>query len=531
MLFSSQEFLFVFLPLSLAATFIATRLAGRNAGFLVLVAASIIFYGWQNPGYVLLLGASIAVNFAVGVTLEKYPRRRLLTLGVVFNLALIGYYKYAYFLTDIFNNASGMEMHLGSIVLPLAISFFTFQQIAYLVDVYRGKVKDTSFLHYCLFVTFFPQLIAGPIVHHAEVIPQFEKPGNFTFDWDRLRVGAAIFLLGLYKKIVFADGISVYANSVFSAAAETPPTFFEAWGGALAYSFQIYFDFSGYSDMAIGLAWIFGIALPINFFSPYKAVNIIEFWRRWHMTLSRFLRDYLYYPLGGNRKGLPRRYANLMTVMLLGGLWHGAGWTFAVWGGLHGFYLIINHAWHALQRIAGGDPARSRTWARSAATALTFLSVVVAWVFFRAESWQGAFNILEGMMGLNGAVLPVWALDSLGPVGSFLVSGGVTVGKTPLMDVSGFVWIAGLLAIVWLMPNTQQLFESHAPGLDYDACRVNFGGLHSNKSVVLMAKISGLFGWASPMWKIPIITTSVALMIFIVIMRGAEMSPFIYMFF
>lgn len=531
MIFSSQEFLFVFLPLSLVATFMATHLAGRNAGFLVLVAASIIFYGWQNPIYILLIGASIAVNFGIGVRLEKNPQRCMLGLGIAFNLGLIGYYKYAYFLTGIVNQATGLDFHLGTIVLPLAISFFTFQQIAYLVDAYQGKVKDTSFLHYCLFVTFFPQLIAGPIVHHADVIGQFEKKDNFTFNWDKLRVGSGIFLLGLYKKIIFADGISVYANSVFSSATNTPPTFFEAWGGAIAYSFQIYFDFSGYSDMAIGLAWIFGIALPLNFFSPYKAVNIIEFWRRWHMTLSTFLRDYLYYPLGGNRQGLPRRYVNLMTVMLLGGLWHGAGWTFVVWGGLHGFYLVVNHLWRGWRRAGDGDAPQSRLWGRAMAGALTYLCVVVAWVFFRAENWQGAFNMIEGMIGLNGAVLPVWAVQWLGPVGSLLVSGGVEIGKTPLMDVSGYGWIAGLLGIVWLMPNTQQLFEAHTPGLDYQACRERFGDLKSNMTVVALGKLANMLGWRPIMWKIPIIVSSVALVVFIVIMRGAEMSPFIYMFF
>lgn len=531
MIFSSQEFLFAFLPLSLVATFLSMRLGGRNAGFLTLVAASMIFYGWQNPGYVVLISVSIVVNYCVGTALQKFPGRQLLALGVVFNLWLIGYYKYAYFLTDILGEATGMQIRLGTIILPLAISFFTFQQIAYLIDVYQGKVRDASFLHYCLFVTFFPQLIAGPIVHHAEIIPQFESKSNFRLDWGRLRIGGGIFLIGLYKKIVFADGISVYADSVFNSAGEIPPTFFEAWGGALAYSFQIYFDFSGYSDIAIGLAWIFGIALPLNFFSPYKAVNIIEFWRRWHMTLSRFLRDYLYYSLGGNRKGQVRRYANLMGVMLLGGLWHGAGWTFVVWGGLHGLYLVVNHAWHAVLRLSGSGAKPSRLWGRSLATLLTFLCVVVGWVFFRAESWQGAFQILEGMIGVNGVVLPSWALDGLGPVGSVLLAGGVEIGKTPLMDVSGYLWIGFLLAVVWLMPNTQQLFETDTPALDYQACRDSFGGLHDTASVAVLKKFSILLGWKPFMWKIPLVVTSVALVVAIVIMRGVEMSPFIYMFF
>ena len=292
-------------------------------------------------------------------------------------------------------------------MLPLGISFFTFQKIAYLVDAYRGEVRAGGFLSFALFVTFFPQLIAGPIVHHSEVIPQFGQKSTYRPNLDNLSMGIGIFVLGLAKKTVLADSIATYATPVFRAAqAGADPTLFEAWGGALAYTFQLYFDFSGYSDMAIGLALMFNIRLPINFNSPYKATNIIDFWRRWHITLSRFLRDYLYIPLGGNRHGVARRYANLMLTMLLGGLWHGAGWTFIVWGGLHGIFLVINHFWHALgvgsATTSGARPGSDG----SAARTITFLAVMVAWVFFRAEDFDAATRILAGMAGLNGVQLP-----------------------------------------------------------------------------------------------------------------------------
>ena len=293
MLFSSQEFIFVFLPVVVLATWATGRAAGRSAALVVLLAASLVFYGWWNPPFLVLLAASIAGNYVAGLYLMGRPSKGFLAATVVFNLGLIAYFKYAGFLTSIANDALGTGWSAGDIALPLAISFFTFQQIAYQVDVYQGKVTDRNFLHYCLFVSFFPQLIAGPIVHHREVVPQYLKETVFHPRLANLWVGLAIFVIGLYKKVVFADGIAVYADTVFDAAA-VGPGFFDAWAGTLAYTFQIYFDFSAYSDMAIGLARIFGIKLPMNFHSPYKATSIIEFWQHWHMTLSRFLCDYLY---------------------------------------------------------------------------------------------------------------------------------------------------------------------------------------------------------------------------------------------
>jgi D-alanyl-lipoteichoic acid acyltransferase DltB (MBOAT superfamily) len=318
-----------------------------------------------------------------------------------------------------------------------------------------------NFLHYCLFVTFFPQLIAGPIVHHREMLPQFAKNTIYKLNYDHLAVGLTIFFLGLFKKVFLADGVAVYATPVFDAAESgLTLTFFEAWAGALAYSLQLYFDFSGYSDMAIGIARMFGVRLPLNFHSPYKAVNIIDFWRRWHMTLSRFLRDYVYIPLGGNRKGKSRRYVNLMITMLLGGLWHGAGWTFVVWGALHGFYLMINHGWRALRRALGHDLSGSSWWGRGLSLVITFMAVVVAWVFFRSESFGGAMQVLEGMSGVNGFSLPSAWLQKAGSLAG-LENMGIVFAEIMVTGFDKF-WIINIffgLLIVWFMPNTQQFMD------------------------------------------------------------------------
>ena len=300
------------------------------------------------------------------------------------------------FFIDNVNHIFKLNLNIGVIILPLAISFFTFQQIAYLVDAYRGETREYNFLHYCLFVTFFPQLIAGPIVHHKEIMPQLTKEKIYSFCSENFNVGITIFILGLFKKVILADSVAVYATPVFEAASKNVSlTFVEAWGGALAFTCQLYFDFSGYSDMALGLGRMFGIRLPLNFNSPYKAVNIIEFWRRWHMTLSRFLKHYLYIPLGGSRKGKARRQANLLITMLLGGLWHGASWTFVVWGGLHGICLAINHAWHSIRRFMGHDIEKVSWQGRILSRTLTFFVVVVGWVFFKAESFYSAINVLK----------------------------------------------------------------------------------------------------------------------------------------
>jgi D-alanyl-lipoteichoic acid acyltransferase DltB (MBOAT superfamily) len=414
------------------------------------------------------MGMSIVRARAAGAAARA---KRVMAFAIVADLCLLGYFKYANFFLDSMNAVLGTGAHLGQIVLPLGISFFTFTQIAFLVDAWQGKAEEYSLTHYALFVTYFPHLIAGPILHHREMMPQFGLPAAYRPDYDNLSAGLTIFVIGLFKKVIIADGVAAYVAPVFDAPrAGIDLTFLEAWCGALAYTFQLYFDFSGYSDMAVGLSLMFGIRLPINFHSPYKAVNIIEFWRRWHMTLSRFLRDYLYVPLGGNRKGSARRYINLVVTMLLGGLWHGAGWTFVVWGGLHGFYLAVNHAWRALRARLGHDLKRSTPWGRAAACLVTFLAVVAGWVVFRADSLETAGAILRAMAGLNGLVVPdVW-LARWGSAGEWLARHGVTFGATPALARTGVVhWIWILLLVAWLAPNTQQIMAACRPALGVPA--------------------------------------------------------------
>ncbi|MDY6896734.1 MAG: MBOAT family protein, partial [Cyanobacteriota bacterium] len=392
MLFNSLEFIFLFLPITLLAFFQIGKTGNYRFAIAFLVAASVLFYGWWNPPYLILLIFSLIFNYFIGSALSNkfkiyFSKKLLLTLGIIVNLALIGYFKYANFFLSSVSGLVGKNFDIENIVLPLAISFFTFQQIAYLVDAYKGETKEYNFLDYCLFVTFFPQLIAGPIVHHKEVMPQFADKSTYRFNLENMAVGMTIFSMGLFKKVVFADNIAVYATPIFKAASEgVAPALFEAWIAALAYTLQLYFDFSGYSDMAIGIARMFGIKLPINFNSPYKAISISDFWRRWHITLSNFLRDYLYIPLGGSRKGEIRRNLNLLITMLLGGLWHGAGWTFVFWGGLHGTYLVINHQYRSLRKRLGHDLRNTNWLDRGFGWLITFVAVVIGWVFFRAES-------------------------------------------------------------------------------------------------------------------------------------------------
>src|ERR1700730_4441243 len=462
MLFSSYTFLFQFLPAT-ALAFAAARLHSPRAGIMVLAAASLVFYGAWRPIYLLLLLASIAVNFSLGLRMEDPLRRRAIgAFGVVLNLALLCYFKYTNFIFDSVNTLTGAPLPFFNIVLPLGISFFTFQQIAYLVDVMRGVKVERDIVSYTLFVSFFPHLIAGPLVHHAEMIPQFKR-GRTARSAVLAARGLAIFAAGLFKKVVIADNLAQFVSPVFAhldaGGGVTTPW---AWLATLAYSLQIYFDFSGYSDMAIGLALSFAIRLPVNFRSPYQATSIIEFWRRWHITLSRFLRDYLYIPLGGNRHGRLRRYANLMTVMLLGGLWHGANWNFVFWGGLHGAYLTVNHLW----RDGGRRPLPWRLgWA------ITLIAVMFAWVPFRSPDLSATLSIWSGMIGLNGIVLPQWApfakeLRELFPnyveVRSLLHQFVVIQGPYPLLAIP-----AGL-GIAVLLPNLYQWLDRFQPAMYYE---------------------------------------------------------------
>jgi D-alanyl-lipoteichoic acid acyltransferase DltB (MBOAT superfamily) len=465
MLLNSPEFIVLFLPLTLTIFFLSARF---RAARVLLVAASLSFYSWQNPANLPILLGSILFNYGVSTIflgVEGKNRKIGLWIGIIANLILLGYFKYANWFSAGMNAWLDANLDLNSTVrevaLPLGISFFTFQQIAYLVDIYQKKIVAGRFLNYINFVAFFPYITAGPLSRYQQIEPQFFEPKTYQFQPQNIAVGITIFAVGLFKKVVIADAVAPYANQVFEMAATTQLTLVEAWLGALAFTLQLYFDFSGYSDMAIGVAQMFGIILPLNFNSPYKAESISDFWRRWHITLSNFLRDYLYIPLGGNRKGESRRYANLMITMLLGGLWHGAGWTFVIWGGLHGLYLSINHLWRqwrlSLQQPhssqASSDQAHT-FWSQKIGVLLTFIAVVISWVCFRSINVEMAISLLKSMAGFNGISL-----------GEFMPHLAVEIEA--IEDVNepsdGNVWlvVGSLLLFVWLMPNTQQWIGQH----------------------------------------------------------------------
>ncbi len=468
MLFNTDVFIFLFLPATLVGFFLLGRLGNERASLLWLVSASLFYYGWWNPVYLLLVGGSMAVNFTLGQYIagareerSESKARRILIFGIVFNLGLLGYFKYANFFLDSMSFISGVNLSVGEILLPVGISFFTFQQIAYLVDTTKGDIGRYDFVEYSLFVLFFPQLIAGPIVHHREMLPQFATAHTYRPDLRNLSIGGSIFAIGLFKKVVLADNLALVATPVF-VTAEGGGTldFFTAWTGTFCYGLQLYFDFSGYSDMAIGAARMFGIKLPLNFNSPYQATGIVDFWRRWHLTLSRFLRDYLYIPLGGSRKGKGRRYINLMATMVLGGLWHGAGWGFLLWGFLHGLFLMVNHFWRGLLGAPSMNPIAIAT-----SRLFTIFVVMLAWVPFRAQSIEGAFAVYRGMLNFPGT----WAeyVGDLRPVLEFfgMQFAGPAVSQANLEAVAWFVfWIA----ILWFVPNTQQLMARVAPAYNFD---------------------------------------------------------------
>jgi len=473
MLFNSFSFLFFYLPVVLGVYFLLGKLAlastgngfawRRMAPAAWLAGASLFFYGWWDARYLPLLMASITINYLGGrliVAAAGEVRRRWLLAALILNLALLAYYKYANFFVDSVNAAAAMAgaeqpWQPLSIVLPIGISFFTFTQIAFLIDCYRGEVREYRFIHYVQFVSYFPHLIAGPVLHHREMMPQFADPANYRAQASNFAIGLSIFVVGLAKKVLIADNLSPLASPVFAAGAE--PALIEAWIGVLAYTFQLYFDFSGYSDMAIGLSRLFGVRLPLNFNSPYKADNIAQFWRHWHMTLSRLLRDYLYIALGGSRHGQLKRYRNLLLTMLLGGLWHGAGWTFVIWGALHGLYLVLQLGW---QRLFG--EARSRWWPGM----LTFFAVMLGWIFFRAPDVATALDIAGALFGANGVNLPR-GTASLAPVLN-------AMGWQPAFDGIRWIQLAGpglpvlLLAmlIAFRAPNTQEIFCHYAPCIE-----------------------------------------------------------------
>ncbi|MDB5945278.1 MAG: hypothetical protein JWQ33_304 [Ramlibacter sp.] len=482
MLFNSSAFLAGFLPAVLLGFFLLAGTGRQRWAAAWLTIASLVFYGWWNPRYVPLLLGSMTFNYLLAGVLLKRRSRALLVFGITANVLLLGYFKYTGFLVGTLDQALGLHWSAGAIVLPLAISFFTFQQIAYLSDAYDGAVVEHDFLNYSLFITFFPHLIAGPITHHREMLPQFREPGNFRPRMDNLAVGGTLFLLGLFKKVIFADALGEKASPIFAAAAAgIAPTTGDAWTGALTYTLQIYFDFSGYTDMAIGLGLLFGISLPPNFDSPYKARNVIEFWSRWHMTLTRFLTAYIYNPIvlrvtrarmaAGKKQ--PRQgnwtagaffalvaYPTMFT-MFVSGVWHGAGWQFVAFGLLHGFYLVAAHGWRAFKSRRGWKLDSDVAWHRATAVLLTFLCVVVAMVLFRAADLRTALSMLAGMIGLNGVAAP----DSSAAL-------YLPANPTLLQYVSQFLGsdaaiIGALLLFVWTLPNTQQWMRHYRTALNW----------------------------------------------------------------
>ena len=462
MLFNSYIFIFIFLPISFFIYFflLQKRLIIGAKSFLVF--ASLFFYSWWNITYLPLILSSMLFNYIIGNSLNenyqkvKVNKKLLLTIGIVLNIALLGYFKYTDFMIENFNVIFDTSASLINLALPLAISFFTFQQIAYLVDSYRGETSEYDFLNYALFVTFFPQLIAGPIVHHAEMMPQFASPWNLVKKYKNIALGLFIFSIGLFKKVVIADSFAIWATTGFDKA--NVLSFFEAWATSLSYTFQLYFDFSGYTDMAIGAALLFNIRLPINFNSPYKALSIQDFWRRWHITLSRFLRDYVYIPLGGNRKGDIRTYSNLMATFIIGGIWHGAGWTFVFWGFLHGLALVIHRAWSALG-------FKLWTWL---AWLVTFNFINVSWVFFRAKEWDDAIKVLKGMIGYNDIVLTKTFVSiynhTFKQLSFIMPKLEVSKVQTFIFDATTFIWIIFIFIFILRFKNSNEIISYNTIG-------------------------------------------------------------------
>lgn len=428
MLFNSLEFIFAFLPVTILVYFGLTHSGYDRAAKAWLVLASLFFYGWWNPKYLALILGSVVVNYTAShylITIQKaYTRKIIVGAGIVFNVALLGYFKYADFFIENFNVLLQDDFNLLHIILPLGISFFTFQQIAYLVDTYKGVITDRDPIHYTLFVTFFPQLIAGPICHHSEIMPQLLDPALGKFNWNNFAKGIFVFNMGLAKKVIIADTFGRIANKGYLNADIL--TVVQSWVTSFAYTVQLYFDFSGYSDMAIGLGLLFNIIIPINFWSPHKSENIQQFYRRWHITLSRFMRDYIYIPLGGNKKGEFRTNLNLMLTFVIGGFWHGANWTFVIWGALNGLALVVHRVF---QKTKVNMPS-------VLAVMITFLFVMLVRVFFRADSYEVAMQVLGTMVGYAT------------PSGNFVLIDQVY--DAPF-------WLAGVILL--FMPNSNQVGE------------------------------------------------------------------------
>jgi len=491
LLFNSYTFVFLFLPATLVGFFVLAHQGYKSTALAWLVIASLVFYGWWTPTYILLLAGSIVFNYGLGLVLGRGPNKLLLTLGIAANLICLGYYKYAAFIVGNVSDLVGTNLVFEAVILPLAISFFTFQQVAYLVDAHRGLTREYSFLRYALFVTFFPQLIIGPIVHHSETIPQFQKDSTFRFRKENIEVGLPIFIIGLFKKVIFADTIARYIDPSFALAAQGGTIgFADAWVATIGFCFQLYFDFSSYSDMAIGLGRMFGIRLPLNFASPLRQSSIIRVWRQWHMTLYRFFRDYVFIPLGGRERGPSRLAVNVMIVMVLSGIWHGSGWKFVCLGLMNGFWLLVELEW---RRHLGPRLTRLRqnpAWIELSRV-LAFLAFASSLPFFRAADFPSSIRMFEGMLGLNGMfadrVPYVELLDS-------------QIRQFAGLPVTTGLEIALIFGVVFAMlrfaPSTQHFMRHYEPALDFDGAATGDAGRLAWRPSRTWGIIFGILGGA-----------------------------------
>ncbi len=451
MLFNSYVYIFFFLPLAFICYFYLVHKRVCIGAKSLLIFASLFFYAYWNISYLPLILFSLLFNFSIAQYIVA--KKSVLFLGIGTNLALLFYYKYTDFFLSNLNSMFNTQIGLLHLALPLAISFYTFQQIAYLIDSYKGETQEYDFLNYTLFVTFFPQLIAGPIVHHKEMMPQFYTKWNIPLNYKNVVLGLFLFSIGLFKKVIIADSFAQWANNGFDIAQKL--YFIEAWITSLSYTFQIYFDFSGYTDMALGSALLFNIKLPINFNSPYKATSIQDFWRRWHITLSQFLKNYIYIPLGGNRRGSLQTYINLFITFYLAGVWHGASWMFVIWGVMHGIALIIHRIWKNFHYKLPLFFA----WL------LTFLFLNFSWVFFRAHSMEDALKVLKGMLGYNGILLPHALYTPLKNLGfHHIETGGFLVAIEGSLATLFFVTVAFILIF---FKNSNELQKKFRPNMRY----------------------------------------------------------------
>lgn len=455
MLFNSFVYILLFLPFVFGAYFLISKYTNYTMAKVFLVFASLFFYGYWKPVYLYLLLSSIIINYLIASFIQRQRSRTIsqwgLIFGIIFNIALLAYFKYANFFIDNVNAAVDTHIMLKKIILPLGISFFTFTQIAFLVGNHRGLAKKGSFLNYCLFVSYFPHLLAGPIIHHAQMMPQFENKNNAYINYKNIYFGIVLFSIGLIKKVVIADTFAIFANNGYAHVGDLDTT--TAWITSLAYTFQIYFDFSGYTDMALGASKLLNIDLPINFNSPYKSLSIQDFWRRWHITLSNFLRDYLYIPLGGNRVSEFKIQRNLILTFLLGGIWHGAGWNFIFWGLLHGSALSIQRMFGKLNIAL----PKLLCWF------ITFNFINITWVFFRADGTKDALLLIAKMFSFT-------SLTSFNPLlGLMFVIALFIVTRTPnskqisdmqMTDSLIFIPVVSLIILISIL--AMEVSSSHA---------------------------------------------------------------------